>query len=455
MAAVADDSSEGTGAAESVPPIPACYSENLWRRRPKFSFTTCVVEESKTPRAIYNISFCALGGNFNSIFATVGGNRATVYQLLPDGHIDVRQVYVDDDDKEDYYTSRWTFDDRTKSPILIAGGLKGTAKVINCKKQCLVNVLIGHGNSINEICVHPVDQNLVFTASKDESIRLWNVLNGLCIAIFSGDQGHRDEVLSMDVHLLGNCFASCGMDNTIKIWALDTEKVIEAVEESYEVKKKVLASSLPPDDDEEVSSVGSTSNATTAQGSPATAVDSTAALGGGGDDVAMEAAAAPPKTTAVFKTRFFQFPAYSTSKVHSDYVDCVRWMGDLIMSKSTGDKICLWKPNPLRKPDAVTVLREFVMHDAEIWFVRFDVDPMLEGLVCGNRSGKIFVWNIQDNDTVTVDPCTSLQHRECVGTVRHTVISPDRRTVLSCCDDGSIWRWDLAKSDAKKKRKFR
>ena len=66
-----------------------------------------------------------------------------------------------------------------------------------------VSVLSEHNTScmINEICVHPVDHWLIFTASKDESIRLWNLTNRVCIAIFAGEQGHRDEVLSMDIHL--------------------------------------------------------------------------------------------------------------------------------------------------------------------------------------------------------------------------------------------------------------
>jgi hypothetical protein len=34
----------------------------------------------------------------------------------------------------------------------------------------------------------------------------------VCIAIFAGEKGHRDEVLSVDPHPLGNCFVSAGMD---------------------------------------------------------------------------------------------------------------------------------------------------------------------------------------------------------------------------------------------------
>ena len=61
---------------------------------------------------------------------------------------------------------------------------------------------------------------------------MWNLTNRVCIAIF-GVQGHRVEVLSIDMHLMGNCFASSGMDISIKIWALDTEKIVNAIEESY------------------------------------------------------------------------------------------------------------------------------------------------------------------------------------------------------------------------------
>ena len=58
--------------------------------------------------------------------------------------------------------------------------------------------------------------------------------------------------------MLGNCVASAGMDNTVKIWALDTPDIQDAIKESY-------------------------------SWSPAARCD--------------------------FKTRFVQFPAFSTSKV--------------------------------------------------------------------------------------------------------------------------------------------
>ncbi|OEL26738.1 Polycomb group protein FIE2 [Dichanthelium oligosanthes] len=89
----------------------------------------------------------------------------------------------------------------------------------------------GHGGPINEIRTHALKPSLIISASKDESVRLWNIHTGICILIFAGVGGHRNEVLRV---VGGACslllwdfhpsdierFASCGMDNTVKIWSM-------------------------------------------------------------------------------------------------------------------------------------------------------------------------------------------------------------------------------------------
>lgn len=127
----------------------------------------------------------------------------------------------------------------------------------------------------------------------------------MCVAIFAGDRGHRDEVLSIDVHLSGACFVSSGMDNTVKVWSLQRETVQAAVRDSY---------------------------------------------------------AQPTRTDQrPFQTCYEQFPVFATSKVHNNYVDCVAWLGSLLCSKSTAHKVALWKPDPRRRRDAVLVLHECVV----------------------------------------------------------------------------------------------
>ncbi|TYZ61967.1 hypothetical protein PybrP1_000887, partial [[Pythium] brassicae (nom. inval.)] len=86
----------------------------------------------------------------------------------------------------------------------------------------------------------------------------------------------------------------------------------------------------------------------------------------------------PRPAARPFDTKFVQFPAFCTSKVHAEYVDCVRMVGDLVLSKSRGHKVVLWKPNPSRGKDAVTVLREYQFKDAELWFMKFGLDSQLE-----------------------------------------------------------------------------
>ncbi len=71
----------------------------------------------------------------------------------------------------------------------------------------------GHGRSINDLRFLPSDPNMLLSCSSDESCRLWNVVTLQLAVIFGGWHGHRSAVLSLDVHVLGCMFASCGMDN--------------------------------------------------------------------------------------------------------------------------------------------------------------------------------------------------------------------------------------------------
>ena len=74
-------------------------------------------------------------------------------------------------------------------------------------------ILKGHLSEIEDIKVFNMQYSLVLTSGKDESIRLWNIYTHICIAIFAGAKGHRDYILSIDIHPMDNCFVSCGQDS--------------------------------------------------------------------------------------------------------------------------------------------------------------------------------------------------------------------------------------------------
>jgi len=333
-----------------------------------------------------------------NLFATTGANRATVYELLPDGKIEVRQVYVDEDQSESYFCCAWSVAPWCEEqPLLAVAGQLGIIRVLDCVRHNVSRTLMGHGNSVNDLRFHPYQPELLLSASKDESIRLWNVASCVCVALFTGDSAHRGEVLSLDFHLDGKQFVSAGMDNAIKIWSLD--QCAPAIKQASNLQH---------------------------QGAEAQASSR-------GD------------ATGRFRSAIVQLPTYSTTRIHRNYVDCVRWHGDHILSKSTHNKIVIWKPQPSKAhgSDAALVLGECRYNSSDIWFLRFNIDPQHNFVAVGNKVGQILLWDL--TQLVTGKETCKLTHSQCTNTVRQTAISHDGRTVLAATEDGSIWRWDVTR----------
>ncbi|KAL6536759.1 Polycomb group protein fie2 [Orobanche minor] len=250
--------------------------------------------------------------------------------------------------------------------------------------------LVGHGDSINEIRTQPLKPSLVVSASKDESVRLWNIHTGICILIFAGAGGHHNEVLSVDFHPSDIYrIASCGMDNTVKIWSM---KEFWAY-----VEKSFTWTGLP----------------------------------------------------SKFPTKYVQFPIFIAS-VHTNYVDCNRWIGDFILSKSVDNELVLWEPKMKEQSPGegtIDILQKYPVPECDIWFIKFSCDfhyntaavrlrqqkhklwlLKTKGERCGrgNREGKIYVWEVQSNPPILVARLSHVQSR-----------SPIRLTAMSF--DGTLF----------------
>ncbi|KAF0924537.1 hypothetical protein E2562_010177 [Oryza meyeriana var. granulata] len=315
-------------------------------------------------RPIYAIVFNFLDVRYYDVFATASGPRLSTYRCLMNGNFALLQGYLDDNNNESFFTVSWSCD-IDGNPLLVAAGSTGIIRVINCATEKIHKSLVGHGGSVNEIKSQPLKPSLIISASKDESIRLWNVQTGICILIFAGVGGHRHEVLSVDFHASDIYrFASCGMDNTVKIWSM--REFWPYVEKSYSWTD------------------------------------------------------APSK----FPTKFVQFPAL-VAEVHSNYVDCTRWLGDFILSKSVENEILLWEP--ITKEQSLSegyidVLQKYPVPDCNIWFMKFSCDFHLNQLAIGNSEGKVYVWEVQTSPPVLI---ARLSNPQLKSAIRQTAVSFD------------------------------
>ncbi|KAL7536498.1 hypothetical protein ACHAXR_007203 [Thalassiosira sp. AJA248-18] len=326
------------------------------------------------------------------------------------------------------------YDTQNGPPLLCLAGTRGVIKVIDTYRRCLFMTLSGHGNDITDLKFSPTNEWLLLSSSKDDSIRLWNLQRGVNVAVFTGHNGHRGQVLSVSWHLSGTKFASCGMDNMIKLWKVfdgDKEKgkgghVEAALKKSFSV--------IPDDWDQNEN---------------------------GREQVCQ---------TKKFGTVFQQFPYFSTNKAHNNYVDCVQFVGDLILSKSVSNKVILWKPlfnneedNKMttytthRVPSSILFLREFKLEHCDSWYVRFDSpSPYHQLLALGNQKGEVKVWKIggNENDDSGCHPC---QKYFCnlttsgwfgggtiTSTVRMVAFNPHGSHLVAVRDDSTVWMWDAA-----------
>jgi polycomb protein EED len=96
-------------------------------------------------------------------------------------------------------------------------------KVLNVRTGTLATTLIGHGDSVNDLAISPVDPTILASVSIDHSLRIWSLhpshekqpLGAICYG-----QGHKDQVLTLAYHPKGRYILTAGMDTRINLWAV-------------------------------------------------------------------------------------------------------------------------------------------------------------------------------------------------------------------------------------------
>lgn len=149
-----------------------------------------------------------------------------------------------------------------------------------------------------------------------------------------------------------------------------------------------------------------------------------------------------------FQTVTHHFPDFTTRDIHKNYIDCVRWLGDLVISKSCENCAVLWKPGLIdedingvtRTNKNVSILYTFEFKECDIWYVRFALDYTQRVLAVGTATGKLYVWNLDSNSPNDIKQ-TVLSNNKSKRTIRCTALSANGKYLLATNDEGIIFLW--------------
>lgn len=199
------------------------------------------------------------------------------------------------------------------------------------------------------------------------------------------------------------------------------------------------------------------------------------------------------------------FPEFSSRDVHGNYVDCARWFGSLVISKSCENSVTLWKPGGLDDSSAnipslcngspsntatdvgglrlpsrmqhigsytgpespippapgvptehkTSIIHQLKATDCNLWYIRFDIDLKNHVLALGTGTGpsRVYLWDLKYPENALNLPAQVLHFPTVSGVgpggmplshsaIRQTRFANDGDILLCVGDNGLIVRFD-------------
>ena len=95
-----------------------------------------------------------------------------------------------------------------------------------------------------------------------------------------------------------------------------------------------------------------------------------------------------------FKKCLIKTKPFFETFIHENYIDTVKFIGDLVLSKSTNGVILLWKPIFNDEKDHHFIIKKLFYTSSKIWYVKFHLNLIDNLLFIGDVGGmNIFILN--------------------------------------------------------------
>ncbi|CAL2031073.1 unnamed protein product [Caenorhabditis brenneri] len=409
--------------------------ENVLPEAPSKPFVGTFRMFEKHGTTLYGCAFNQfLDSSEEPIAAVVGGTRVHLYKFPPCGPygdiIEFKDVNLEFKEPEELYTVAWC-QIAADEYRLVFGGESGRLYVMDDRTMKVTKNLVACGGAINDIRTSPTNSKLFAIASKDKSVRVFDVRADAYLLVFGGPYSHLDSVLSVDWTPDGSKIVSCGFDNYVYGWDLSTK----------EIQDHLAYCSKYLDENKPIERIRSTEDIRTRQS---------------------KSAFDPEGYTKQFHT-----PSNLTRHIHYDYVDCIRaitrgW-GTYFITKGCGRESLLrcWRfgtygdltENPI-PGEPLTCHVEICTKNctrASAWFNKFAIDPKNEFIVAGGDWGDLYFHNFDANEQEPIYTVKSNSKKE---TTRQVAFSNDGKIILAVGDKGLMCRLDRVPEGSKIYRNF-
>ncbi|RCN31440.1 Cyclin-dependent kinase regulatory subunit [Ancylostoma caninum] len=148
------------------------------------------------------------------------------------------------------------------------------------------------------------------------------------------------------------------------------------------------------------------------------------------------------------RTIQIHYPIAINTDLHNDYVDCVRFLGHYVVSKgsdmsvvvfrfgSFGEEFYKIRPKLQVDTSALQLVR-MDLPDSDIWFIKFDIDPLNRWIVSGNKMGQLCFWDLTEG-LPGVNMNVTVKIAECC--IRQICFGANGRIMVAVADDYSVTR---------------